>query len=279
MGTRKEGILDKSKENLFLYSRIEKLLVGIIRLCKFLFEMWRFEMTVNTRSKKRKKTILFISTYLELYALLADFCYLKRKHLQTAENLASSIATLLYKKVDVIVLDQANTSWLNEKAVALLRERSNLPILMLSNGQCPRAERLVDAVLELPASLHRIYLFIRGYLDTANNIANRIVFVTFQSLRFNVLKRVALCGEKSVSLTRIQATILERLMQAQGAVVSKDNLHMKYTGTPLQSGERGVDVHVSAIRKKIKQISNNTIDILGVRGVGYYLWQKKERKA
>lgn len=235
-------------------------------------------MARNAPTQKREKTILFISNCLDLYALLADFCYLKRKDIYTAENLATSLSLLLYKKIDCILLDQVHTSWLNEKNIALLRERTSLPMLMLSDGKSRVLEQKVDAILRFPASLHEIYSFVRGFRRTSNNITNRTVFLTYKSLRFNVLKRMVLFGESCLSLTRIQATILESLMQAQGSVVSKDRLHMKYAGTPLQSGERGVDVHVSAIRKKVKQISNNQVDILGVRGVGYYLWQKKDRK-
>lgn len=76
---------------------------------------------------------------------------------------------------------------------------------------------------------------------------------------------------QSVSVTTMEFDILWMLASEAGSVVSRDHLYTKIIGTEYDGIDRGMDVHVSRIRRKLQRAGFDPSRLKSVRGVGYLL--------
>ena len=82
-----------------------------------------------------------------------------------------------------------------------------------------------------------------------------------------------LVNDEPIKLTLTEFKLLSALLTARGRVLTRDQLMDKAMGTDVFVTDRAIDVHITAIRKKLGQASwlVNT-----VRGVGYRLRESPE---
>ena len=90
-------------------------------------------------------------------------------------------------------------------------------------------------------------------------------------LQVNVLSRSAHVDGQPVPLTTMEFDILAMLAKEAGAVVKRDDLYTRVMGTEYDGVDRGLDVHVSRIRRKLQRASFDTTRLKSVRAVGYLL--------
>lgn len=76
---------------------------------------------------------------------------------------------------------------------------------------------------------------------------------------------------KPVSLTSMEFDILFMLAQDGGSVVKREDLYTQVLGTDYDGVDRGMDVHVSRIRRKLQGSGFDPSRLKSVRGVGYLL--------
>jgi two-component system response regulator RstA len=84
------------------------------------------------------------------------------------------------------------------------------------------------------------------------------------------LRDVSVQGQ-AVSLTTMEFDVLRMLAQYAGTVVKRDDLYAKVMGIPYDGIDRGMDVHVSRIRRKLQAAGFDVSRLKSVRGVGYLL--------
>lgn len=75
----------------------------------------------------------------------------------------------------------------------------------------------------------------------------------------------------SVPLTTMEFDVLLMLAKEAGTVVTRDDLYSKVAGTEYDGIDRGMDVHVSRLRRKLGQCGFDPRRLKSVRGVGYLL--------
>ena len=87
-------------------------------------------------------------------------------------------------------------------------------------------------------------------------------------LSIDTLKHEVLVNDEVIKLTLTEFKLLSALLTARGRVLTRDQLMDKAMGTDVFVTDRAIDVHITAIRKKLGEASwlVNT-----VRGVGYRL--------
>ena len=90
-------------------------------------------------------------------------------------------------------------------------------------------------------------------------------------LRVNVLSRSVQVDGNRVSLTSMEFDILAILAKEAGTVVKRDDLYTRVIGTEYDGIDRGLDVHVSRIRRKLQNARFDTTRLKSVRSVGYLL--------
>ena len=94
--------------------------------------------------------------------------------------------------------------------------------------------------------------------------------ISVGNMTFNRRKYQLQTAVGSVELTKNEAVILQNLIDHMGAVVHREVLHAQIDTYGFCNSNRTVDVHVSALRKKLNRIDSN-LEILTKRGVGYIL--------
>jgi DNA-binding response OmpR family regulator len=65
--------------------------------------------------------------------------------------------------------------------------------------------------------------------------------------------------------------VLRLLVQEAGHVVTRDDLYERICGVPYDGLDRGMDVHVSRIRRKLQARGLDPALLRAVRGAGYLL--------
>ena len=86
--------------------------------------------------------------------------------------------------------------------------------------------------------------------------------------RIDTLKHEVLVNDEAIKLTLTEFKLLSALLTARGRVLTRDQLMDKAMGTDVFVTDRAIDVHITAIRKKL---GNASWLVNTVRGVGYRL--------
>lgn len=92
-------------------------------------------------------------------------------------------------------------------------------------------------------------------------------------LTIDVSKHDVLVNNESIKLTLTEFKLLTALVNGRGRVLTRDQLMDKAMGTDVFVTDRAIDVHVTAIRKKLGTASWL---VRTVRGVGYRLQESPE---
>jgi DNA-binding response OmpR family regulator len=92
-------------------------------------------------------------------------------------------------------------------------------------------------------------------------------------ISIDTLKHEVAVDDQPIKLTLTEFKLLSALLNARGRVLTRDQLMDKAMGTDVFVTDRAIDVHITAIRKKLGSASwlVNT-----VRGVGYRLRESPE---
>ena len=90
-------------------------------------------------------------------------------------------------------------------------------------------------------------------------------------LRVDIASRGVRFGDVPVPLTAMEFDILLMLARRAGSVVERDRLFSDILGTEYDGIDRGMDVHVSRIRRKLLRCGFDPRRLKAVRGVGYLL--------
>jgi DNA-binding response OmpR family regulator len=90
-------------------------------------------------------------------------------------------------------------------------------------------------------------------------------------LKLDVASRDVHVAGAAVALTSMEFDVLAMLAHAAGTVVKRDDLYDRVMGMPYDGLDRGMDVHVSRIRRKLTAAGFDATRLKSVRGVGYLL--------
>ncbi len=213
----------------------------------------------------------------ELGALLADYLGAQGVTAQCVLTAEEAIARIDDPRgtVDVLVLDVMLPGIDGLTALRRIRQRHDLPILMLS-GRGEPVDRILG--LELGADdylakpclprelLARINALTRRSAAVASGVSDPVRIGT---LTLFTQQRAARLGDEALTLTGAEFDVLLALMHHAGEVISRAALTEQGLHRPLEKEDRAIDVHISRLRKKLAHA--NAPVIRSVRGAGYIL--------
>ncbi len=169
---------------------------------------------------------------------------------------------------DVIVLDVMLPGLNGFKVCAELRAKQIwTPVLMLTakDGELDEAEALdtgADDFLSKPFSYVVLIARLRALMRRGATSRPPVLHVG--DIELDVAARSCLVNGQSVELTPREFAIVEYLMQRQGEVVPKVEILQHVWDYAFDGGDNVVEVHVSALRRKLGSAAIET-----VRGAGY----------
>ena len=95
--------------------------------------------------------------------------------------------------------------------------------------------------------------------------------ITIGALEIDIPSRDVRVDGRSVSLTTMEFDVLAKLAENAGSVVKRDDLYTDVMGVEYDGFDRGLDVHISRIRRKLQAAGFDPRPLKSVRGVGYLL--------
>jgi len=173
---------------------------------------------------------------------------------------------------DVILLDILLPGVNGFKVCATLREEGNwTPIIMLTakQGELDEAEALdtgADDFISKPFSFVVLVAHIRALLRRGRK--ERPAILRAGDLTLDPAEHRCSRGDRDVSLTRREFSLLEYLMRFPGEAVSKQELLEHVWGEGFDGDPNIVEVYAGYLRKKIDQQFGRAA-LETVRGVGY----------
>lgn len=160
----------------------------------------------------------------------------------------------------------------------IVRERSNVPIVMLS-ARAQVADRVhgihegADDYLAKPFSPAELVVRVKAVLrragDATRPVRGRGV-LEHDDLVIDLDRVEVRRGGKPVALTPAEFRLLVALVEAQGHVLSRQALLDSLYGASLgEALERTIDVHIGRLRDKLDEDIHSPRYIATVRGLGY----------
>ena len=162
-----------------------------------------------------------------------------------------------------------------------IRKRSDVPVLMLT-ARGEEADRIVgleigaDDYLPKTFSTRELLARLRAVIrrSTARRekeTAGEAPELALGALRMNMGSRVAALGDAALDLTPVEFDLLACLMRARGRVKSREQLLEEIRERDYEVFDRSIDVHISALRKKLGDDPKAPRFIRTVRTAGYML--------
>ena len=232
----------------------------------------------------RRKKVLVVDDERELVELIA--MNLQRNGFDTlsAHDGSTGLDIARKQKPDLIVLDVMMPGLSGRDVTVALKgdpDTAGIPILMLTAkteetdiivGLSMGADDYVTKPFSMKVLLARIAAVLRrkASIEPAQAILSAGPVVIDQS------KHEVTVAGRPVNMTATEFKLLTAIFAARGRVMSRDQLMDRVMGTEVFVTDRAIDVHITAVRKKLGEFSWM---VHTVRGVGYRLLERKEEEA
>lgn len=193
---------------------------------------------------------------------------------QTAQNCAQAEKALRESLFDLVVLDRMLPDGDGLELCRRIRDRYHIPVLMLSalgevEDRVTGLNSGADDYLSKPFQFSELLARVRALLRRPNQSAKKDDKQELVSGQLRILpqqRRVYFQGEE-VELTPKEFDLLQFLVAQRERVFSKEDLVSHLWGADFDGFTNTVEVHISALRQKLKDDKRRMIRT--VRGVGY----------
>jgi DNA-binding response OmpR family regulator len=179
---------------------------------------------------------------------------------------------------DLIILDLVLPDGSGLDFLRSLRARSDVPVIVLTSRD-EETDRVVglemgadDYVLK-PFSPREVVARVRAVLRRfrGDRPPEEPPLEGPGGLRVDPRTRRAVLAGKELGLSRTEFNLLAAFLKAPGRVFERSQLLDAVWGTDVVVGDRTVDVHVKALRRKLEEAGGDPKLLETVRGVGYRL--------
>ena len=202
---------------------------------------------------------------------------LRRDGFEVSEAASLREARQLAGNADLMILDLVLPDGNGLDFLRSLRGRSDVPVIVLTSRD-EETDRVVgleigadDYVLK-PFSPREVSARVRAVLRRAAKSAP----AEEKPLRAGLLSldtrtRKACVGQRELALSRTEFNLLALFLRSPGRVFERSQILDAVWGSDVVVGDRTVDVHVKALRRKLEEAGGEARVLETVRGVGYRL--------
>ena len=201
---------------------------------------------------------------------------LKRDGFEVEE--AASLKEARAREADLIVLDLVLPDGNGLDFLRALRAQSDVPVIVLTSRD-EETDRVVglemgadDYVLK-PFSPREVAARVRAVLRRAGGKGAEPEETALRhgALSADPRTRKAAAGARDLALSRTEFNLLAVFLRSPGRVFERSQLLDAVWGSDVVVGDRTVDVHIKALRRKIEEAGGDPRALETVRGVGYRL--------
>jgi two-component system response regulator CpxR len=225
--------------------------------------------------------ILVIDDDIELCELLTEYLSREGFEVETVNHGEQGAAQAIADRYALVILDVMLPGMNGFDVLRKIRETNKLPVIMLT-ARGDDVDRIVglelgaDDYLPKPFNPRELVARIRAIQRRTEALTSASVVGTSKAAEVSVgditlstVNRGVKRDGESIELTSVEFTLLELLLRQAGQVISREDLVEKALGRRLSAYDRSIDVHVSALRKKLGHHYGNAERIKTIRGIGY----------
>ena len=245
---------------------------------------------MNAEEVTDRTPVLLVDDDRKLCRLVAE--YLKPRGFDTTSVHTGNegLAEALGGHYAAVILDCMLPGLDGFEVLKQIRQRSSVPVLMLT-ALGDESDRIVglelgaDDYLPKTFSTRELLARLRAVTRRAAITAARAAEVkphedrrevAVAGLRIDVDARAVTLEGRPVTLTALEFDLLTSLARAAGRVLSRDELLDSISGRSYEVFDRSVDVHISALRRKLGDDPKSPRFIRTVRSAGYMLVRTTE---
>jgi len=215
--------------------------------------------------------ILVVDDEAPMRALLRLFLEQNGFAVSEAEDGHAALARARAEQPDLILLDIMMPGLDGWQVCRMLREESDVPIIMLTarddiRDRVAGFDAGADDYLVKPFAEEELMARIRAVLRRAKKGGDRL---TAGPLVVDLRAREAYCHGRLLTLTPKEFDLLALLARHPGQVFDREQLIERVWGWEYEGDVRTVDTHVKALRAKLADAGCSRHLIETVRGVGY----------
>jgi two-component system alkaline phosphatase synthesis response regulator PhoP len=220
------------------------------------------------------KTVLVVEDELRIARLVRDYLEQAGFAVLQAGDGAEALSLARAVKPDMIILDLGLPSRDGLDVTRSLRERSAVPIIMLT-ARTDEADRIVglelgaDDYVTKPFSPKELVARVRAVLRRAEATLGGGEVVRSGPVTIDIPKRKVTVHGETVDLTATEFDVLLTLARHPGRIYTRAQLLDTVHGVAFDSYERSIDAHVKNIRRKIEPDPRRPTLVVTVYGVGY----------
>jgi two-component system response regulator CpxR len=219
--------------------------------------------------------VLIVDDDAELVELLGQFLSGEGFEVTSERDGERGARSAIDRSPDLVILDVMLPGLGGFEALRRIRERSAVPVVMLS-ARGEEVDRVVglelgaDDYLPKPFSPRELAARVRAVLRRGRTAgAPAPAPIAVGDLELDPGARAVRRAGEPIDLTGLEFAILERLARDAGQVVRREALYREVLGRRPSSLDRSLDVHLSALRRKLGPGADGGERIKTVRGVGY----------
>lgn len=232
--------------------------------------------------------ILLVEDDKELAELVSEYLRINQFDVTSCCDGNQALHALAHDHFDLILLDIMLPGMDGLEVLRSLRRHAATPVIIIS-ARSTDTDKIVglelgaDDYLEKPFNHRELLARIKALLRRSSmsqeigadkhvheHTAEEANQLRVADLCFNLNSRTLMHHAMPVALTGMEYSLLLKVAQHQGQVVSKDQLSVECLGRRLTPFDRSIDTHMSKIRKKIGKLTQQ-VQIKAVRGKGYSL--------
>jgi DNA-binding response OmpR family regulator len=225
--------------------------------------------------------LLVIDDDKKLCRLIRDYLEPMGYEVESAHTGPDGLEKAQAGQYQAIILDVMLPGMDGFEVLKHLRRTSDVPVLMLtSRGEEP--DRIVgleigaDDYLPKTFSTRELLARLRAVTRRATRAApgtqpDGEPEIVVGKLRVNPASRVALLDDELLALTPVEFDLLAALARARGRVKSREQLLEEIRDRNYDVFDRSIDVHISTLRRKLRDDAKEPRYIRTLRSAGYML--------
>lgn len=228
------------------------------------------------------KSILVIDDDDRLNDLLKEYLGKYNFIVAAAETPNEGLVKIRNNHYDLIILDIMLPEMDGFETCKQIRKEYETPIIMLTargevTDKVVGLELGADDYLPKPFEPRELLARIQSVLRRYENKYKKNEIVKFKHLSIDPNKRTAVYFNKDLELTSTEFELLMLFVKHNGKVISRDEIMQNTRGISWMSYDRSVDVMVSRLRNKFKNIHSQKEQVIKtIHSVGYMFFAEEE---
>lgn len=214
------------------------------------------------------KKILLVEDNKEIHDLIKNALEKERYIVKNAYSGTEALIILEKENVDIILLDLMLPGINGEE---IIKKIKSIPIIVISakvsnedkiNSLLIGANDYITKPFDMDELLARVKVQLRINNTSKNND------LKYKEMTLNCMNHTLILNDQKISLTKTEYNILQELLLEPNRVVTKSRLIELMSNDTLNFDENSLKVHISNIRKKIKEVTDKEY-IESVWGIGF----------